>query len=346
MLTFGVEYEFIYAFEKRNLDTHFKRALDHWGNDLKNYLRHRLEYKDQDPSLATESRIQKTSSDIQSPTPEPDSWYFTNDASLGCIHREVAEAFNIQVKRVKDSWNFRGIELISPPMKYDHMSDWIPQIVQVDKVLTGIRDSTTGFYTEAALFNDTTGFHVHMSYPQMENKANLMVLKYVAIIWAVCENGIGLVHPPHRHHSVTQYARSLRIKFNPYSHERFAERIYAANSLEALQALIGFESGYSQVKFSNGREDKPLTIEFRQHRGTCNMKEVIYWVKFCAGVVRLAHRYVAVGFDLRDPVALNELAQTIWLIVGLQQEEIGFFTRKMEEYADPEWQISLRSPQP
>jgi hypothetical protein len=247
---------------------------------------------------------------------------------------------------VKASWNFRGIELISPPMKYDHMSDWVPQLVQVDKVLTGIRDSTTGLYTEAALFNDTTGFHVHISYPRMGNEANLMVLKYVAIIWAVCENSIGLVHPSHRHPSVAQYARSLRIKFNPHSHERFAKSIYATNSLQALQSLISFNSGYSQVKFSNERGQKPLTIEFRQHRGTCNRREIVYWIKFCAGVVRLAHRYVAVGFDIRDPMALNELAQKIWLIVGLQQDELNFFRSKMEEYADPEWQISLRSPQP
>lgn len=344
VLTFGVEYEFLYAFQKQNLHNHFMRPIENLGDDVKNYLRHRLEYKDQQPSVMARSRIEKTSSDIQGSTPEPDSWFLTNDASLGCDFSEVAVAFNIEEKKMRELWNFRGIELISPPMNYDYMHGWIPQLVQVDTVLSGICNKTTGVYTEAAIFNETTGFHVHISYPDMENEANLMVLKYVAIIWAVCEHDIGLVHPRHRHHSVNKYAPSLRAEFDPYSHKAFADGIYAAKDLMELQALIGCAWGYSQVKFSDEREGKPLTIEFRQHRGTCYRKEVIYWIKFCAGVVRLAHSYVAAGFDIRNPVALDELQKKIWLIVGLQQEEIDFFRNKMQEYADPEWEISLRSP--
>lgn len=347
-ITFGVEYEFIYAFQTRVLEQFLNRPIDKVSLEIKGYLASRLQRKGADGSENLDSNIKTAETDDLSTTSEISnyaSWYVTSDASIGCMHEEVAEAFQTTEEEMANEWSFVGIELVSPPLSYDLRTDWLSQLQQVQDVLYGVPTPLTGKYTEGALSNDTTGLHVHMSFPEMANPDYLIVLKYVAIIWGVCEDSIARAHPPHRHHSILTYAQSLRVGCRPYCHEDYAWGILACATLEDLQsrlAVPGPEPGYAQVRFSNAREGKPLIIEFRQHRGTVSAKEVSNWVSFCAGVINLACKWVYLQLDIRNTETLMQLEHTIWVNVGLEQEQIAFFAKRSAEYWDPEWVISLR----
>jgi len=93
----------------------------------------------------------------------------------------------------------------------------------------------------------------------------------------------------------------------------------------------GKKVNWSYLRTDNGK-GRPRTIEFRQHAGTSDAREVGWWVRFVLGLVRLAHRYAGE----KEPVVMGIVSWDDgrigleWLMaeMGLEEEGKAYFLEK------------------
>lgn len=162
----------------------------------------------------------------------------------------------------------------------------------------------------------------------MQAPSDLNVLKELAVILIVYEEEIAKLHPPCRrpnHAATIGIAESNRMGIMEHPEDKNT-RLFDAST----KALIGkhgvhierirqdvrrimdkkelarymnaparwsYPDGnrHRQVNFLSlvRGDDYPSTIEFRQARGSLRPKDILMWVDFCLGLVRLAHLYHA-----------------------------------------------------
>lgn len=73
--------------------------------------------------------------------------------------------------------------------------------------------------------------------------------------------------------------------------------------------------------------DRPNTVEFRQHAGTLDVEEMTWWIRYCVGMVRLAHGLADRGAvpSCKDwDVAVELITDDLWNLVGFPQEGRDF----------------------
>jgi hypothetical protein len=98
-----------------------------------------------------------------------------------------------------------------------------------------------------------------------------------------------------------------------------------------------------QVNISLARGVKPTTLEFRQHRGTLNAKEIKWWTIFCATLFQYAHTLTESGIMIANVQPLGEengkvdflleySKKSILEHLGFPEEGVKFFRAKEKEY--------------
>ena len=108
-------------------------------------------------------------------------------------------------------------------------------------------------------------------------------------------------------------------------------------ALADLLDRIGKRKGHV-VNFSGLVKDgRPNTVEFRQHAGTTDAEEMYWWVRFCTGMVQLAHRYASTGEGCPIESWTDDRGvEVLFELMGFPSEGREFYKRKMEAYATAE----------
>ncbi|KAJ9669276.1 hypothetical protein H2201_000628 [Coniosporium apollinis] len=288
------------------------------------------------------------------------AWSISNDSSLnGLTKQALMEAFNDRIPTLEaaNDWDSSGVELISPPYAdIAHARD------EISTILSSLRGTSSSDY--GATVSTICGMHVHIGLPNNE-PFTITTLQHLAYLLVVYEEEISQLHEPQRHQAAEEIITNRenflhdgcaepveRIIINPETGKRERkqfvpifkplEEIRASlfETVDAapqpLERLLGFMGRHRAhiVNFSGlVREGRPNTVEFRQHAGTLDPQDVFWWVKFCTGLVQLAHRYTMTGeecpvSDWEDKIDIEDLFEAI----QFPEEGKEYFRKRMETY--------------
>ncbi|TLD25985.1 putative amidoligase enzyme [Venturia nashicola] len=291
-------------------------------------------------------------------------WILTADQSLESLkEEEKILAFPAKIKNEeKDHWDSYGIELVSPPYSEHDLST---AEADISSLLSALETPTSGITT-----NETCGVHVHIGLPSGECLP-IKVLQHLCKLLVIYEDEISRLHPLHRR-GRSDEIESNKIRFAAEGldnealdfvdrlvpdfdtgdmvmrkHESTYKAVHEIHRLlfdevdespdpiAQLQKLVGKARGMI-VNFAYlNRTNGPQTIEFRQHAGSIDPKEIGYWVNFCLGLVNLARRFAdEVGEcqvkHWKDRVDIGNLMEEM----GLEQEVEEFYGRKIAVHGD------------
>jgi Putative amidoligase enzyme len=262
---------------------------------------------------------------------------------------------------VYDSW---GIELVSPVYRSFrmHFNTMRRQVRSISDALT----SNAGNNKKdgvMALCSPDCGLHVHIG-----NGMDIVTLRYVGLLLVVYEDEILRLVPQWRRdevhrvsgimsnrqrflwdmsdiptvRQVTDEAGSaiedkFTYKFQPLNRIRdmiFKPNLSPADKLGDLQDLMGGK--HRLVNFSYlARNERPRTLEFRQHEGTLDPKAIEAWVRFCIGLVQFAWDIA----NARQHFPVHAWDDRIWiedLFIGMNLEACfaNCFRRKIKSFGD------------
>lgn len=291
-------------------------------------------------------------------------WILTADQSLESLKdSDKTLAFPAKITETEGGeWDSYGIELISPPYS---ASDLSTAEADISNLLGSLETPTSGITT-----NETCGMHVHIGLPTGECLP-VKVLQYLSLLLVIYEDEISRLHPSHRRGRTDEIdsnkvlfaaeyitnepldfmdrptpnfetgASTMRKHESTYKAVHQIHRLLfdevdaAANPVEQLQKRMGRRRGMI-VNFAYlNRSDGPQTIEFRQHSGSLDAREIGCWVTFCLGLVRLAWRYADGEGECgvkhwRDRVDIGDLMEEM----GLQEEVMTFYENRVKGFGD------------
>lgn len=206
-----------------------------------------------------------------------------------------------------------AIELKTPALD---CSD--PALKQVETVVR-LLDSKFNLYT-----NESCGLHVHVG--NQDRGFTLRTLKNFCSLITAFKHQLDSLHPPNRLKNA--YAKSMRMRSNPVASP--AESLIIIDELETVGELISqfhYSSGDKLLAF-NFSVDRLLafnflnlqespyrtnTIEFRQHKGTLDVKLITNWVMVAYNLVDMSHTDSA---DFRDLIK-NNVHRTKYTVIDL-----------------------------
>ncbi|KAF7890531.1 hypothetical protein EAF00_008846 [Botryotinia globosa] len=216
--------------------------------------------------------------------------------------------------RSSKRWDSYGIEVVSRVLKSDDHRD-TAELEEIVKALKGTGDELyEGFITNQC------ALHVHVEAP------DLPILKELVCILLIYEEEISRLHPRCRRpgHPVARgnlisnrlhtllgadyitYEETVQEIWDQpadtslYKKRRTIQQIRdevgQLRDERELAGYIGFPLTHTSrlVNFQSLRtSSRAHTIEFRQARGSLNVKDVTQWVDFCLSLVQLAEYYVS-----------------------------------------------------
>lgn len=218
---------------------------------------------------------------------------------------ETQVLFPLTLRRMRgEGWSYLDLEINTPVLRYCPKA-----LEQLEKVLKAViakfNDGTNWqFYA-----NKTCGLHVHVgkqarAEDKMTNAGHpFFVTRNLLTLVAFFEKQINTVFPPSRIEG--QYAiplsSSMRAKRNTYG---IAEAIETSRGYRELADVMGayiFATYNIQPLLCMDYTDRVdgssfKTFEFRQHHGSVDSDDILSWVRFVCGLVRLCHRAGEVGF--------------------------------------------------
>ncbi|KAH0534048.1 hypothetical protein FGG08_007345 [Glutinoglossum americanum] len=199
-----------------------------------------------------------------------------------------------------------GMELVSPTMPTT-----LPVMEKLrENDLPYIHEQLTPEKIPGCRFwvNSSCGMHVHVSIRDFGTRNfEFLTIQNLIAFWGVYEKEIERLHPEHRRHPRNIYAASLRsaAPHDPKDTDlRVAQwlfRVYSCKNFSDLRDLTDGSAGRGDardskvniVAYSPRDTDtiRPLrepTIEFREHAGTLDPKDIFCWIMFVTRVVRFA----------------------------------------------------------
>ncbi|CAF9921024.1 hypothetical protein IMSHALPRED_005070 [Imshaugia aleurites] len=204
-------------------------------------------------------------------------WTVTNDPSIETNNREEEKFLECDV------------EIKSPAL---HLCS---------KALGRVRDLVHLLTREFNVsVNNTCGLHVHIG--NGRRGFPLQTLKQFSIMTAMFEHQLNSIHPAHR--LSNPHAKGPSAIFqgqNPWDTVREIQR---CRTKDQLALLYKNDEGYVDRRFAYNlcpvvsRPSK--TIEFRQHEGTLDERQIVNWIHLAGGVVDAMHK-----------ISANDLAQLI-----------------------------------
>jgi hypothetical protein len=285
------------------------------------------------------------------------AWAVTQDESVGADVRELARHFRIHQEEFLKQFGWANVELVSPVLSTvdDSWTEHFRQIQMQLSPQTGIG---------AAYTNSTCGLHVHLSLEDQPNGLPLQMLKNLVIMWAIWEETLEAMHPYKRRAANNHYAQSLwphkRAVEDPVltphalfmPRKTFASLVYAAADADDIKKLLqpsAYGAKYSKINISapNFRgKPKPVTIEFREHRGTTNAMEICYWVVFLTHFAAYVSNETERGWVYVDEMQLLDTnlethfpdffagLTHLFALIGLPSYIQEWFLNKVNEYEE------------
>lgn len=280
-------------------------------------------------------------------------WTILGDPSLQGLSRETIAEITASKSRNHDSW---GIEIVSPVLNTEEIATFTPKMEQLLTSLAYSQTSGVG-----ATINDHCGFHVHIGKPD-NSDFSVKTLQYFALTIAIYEQELLRLCTPNRsndpdlkitnrenlmssYEPVERAGRSGNYTF-PYVPVRIIREMLCLSQEEGTTALANIVDrivrtmGNSKGKYVNfsylkRRNDRPPTIEFRQHEGTTDPVAITYWIEVCHGLVRIAEQF-ATGQKIFPVVDWDD---RIWIedlfkLMELSERTRSFYKRKMLTQGD------------
>lgn len=148
-----------------------------------------------------------------------------------------------------------------------------------------------------AFVTNTTALHVHIEAP------SLRALKVLAFVVVIYEDELSRMHPlcqQPEHYTARNSIETNRTSFTSRDGslfspaEIFHEIFGKALSFNGLIKLMNPEpvGRHRLMNFTYANRGRDInTIEFRQHRGTLDFKDIKMWTIFCANLVNFAKHY-------------------------------------------------------
>lgn len=292
------------------------------------------------------------------------SWILTADQSLEALRdNEKVSAYPLKItKNDKDDCDTYGIELVSPPYSEGELSN---AEVNISSLLGALDMPTSAITT-----NTACGLHVHVGTPTGECLP-LKFLQHLSELLVIYEDQIIRLHPFHRRQRTDEIrsnkepslaepfavpldfidrlapwewdSNKLVVKkhesrykaVHEIHHVIFDEVDQAVDPIAQLQKRMGPTRGLIASFAYLNRKDGPQTIEFRQHAGSRDAKEISNWFKFCLALVKLAWRCVD-GDGLckvqhwKDKLNIVDLMEDM----ALEDEVKAFYKKKIGDFGD------------
>ncbi|MCJ1437240.1 hypothetical protein MMC27_006626 [Xylographa pallens] len=206
-------------------------------------------------------------------------------------------------------WDSQGAELVSRVFTLTNDETGFPEINELCNRLKG-----QPCHLHGATASPKTGLHVHMKHAHGDiDHETLQNLLYILVMY---EKQINTLLPRHRRTDSTSDTAQNELRSNctnvhypddndpppnqayPTTERPLTEvrtRIFEQEG-SVLHGLIFLSGGEKKraVNFTNLLDDpdkpiRPHTIEFRQHESVLRGEMIQYWVRFCAGLLRLAN---------------------------------------------------------
>ncbi|MCJ1397625.1 hypothetical protein MMC11_000821 [Xylographa trunciseda] len=206
-------------------------------------------------------------------------------------------------------WDSQGAGLVSRGFKLANSEAGFAEINDLCNKLKG-----RPCHLHGATASPKTGLHVHMKAANADT--GLATLQYLLYILAMYEKQINTLLPPHRRTDSTNDTVQNELRSNcinihtvdrvtppgtqgypatelPLDHVRMTIFDNIGNALGGLVYLSGGDEkrvvNFTHLLGGFGKPDGPHTIEFRQHESVLRGQMIKYWVRFCAGLLRVAH---------------------------------------------------------
>ncbi|KAI9838604.1 MAG: hypothetical protein M1819_004918 [Sarea resinae] len=318
-----------------------------------------------------------------------DDWWVENDTSLqaasrGRLQRELGP-LRIRAEDELERWDSAGVEVVSRVFSTrdldggdDAGAGTSAASAEISTILATLRGEGQALYK--AFVTDLCGMHVHVGLPD-GRKYPHVVAQQLALLTLTHEDAVSSLLLARRRTTGSQ--NELNIASNKAVHMLEAEydtrtvvvdaatgetceeerpRLYApvadlrrrifegqGKELPGFCHLMGGGKGYYVNWSYLQRLDLPNTIEFRQHAGTLDPEEVIWWVRFLVRLVRFAFK-LANDAETADGVRGWWLGkdwadfniEELWTAMEFPAAGRDFYRRKIEEYKvesapEPEW---------
>ncbi|KIW50690.1 hypothetical protein PV05_09478 [Exophiala xenobiotica] len=258
--------------------------------------------------------------------PEDDSdlfqhWVLTTECAVKFpkSDRQISAWSNDQIQDLGER-TFVGLELISPILAVpdlevsDHESESLAEVNQYLDILTRRSSARAPYHFIAG--PKSTSVHVHVGLEPSENgqvALPLDIVRHLAWIVICFEDVFTLLHHPERH----GYQRTKsdgRAKSNRAAYGREpGVTHHSCKTFSLIDAFlqifrdeIGFDKygkrwlgdmlsdRYCFVNFTNAvplsHQTQKMTVEFRQHHGTLDKKDINEWILFVTAIIKTAER--------------------------------------------------------
>ncbi|KAK7893922.1 hypothetical protein LTR67_006623 [Exophiala xenobiotica] len=212
-----------------------------------------------------------------------------------------------------------GLELISPILAIpdlevsEHESESLAEVNHYLDILTRRSSAGTPYHFMAG--PKSTAVHVHVGLEPSENSQvaiPLDIVRHLAWIVICFEDVLTLLHHPERHgyRGTKSYERanSTRAVYGSGIRE-----VHSCKTFPLIEAFLeifrddiqSYVNGkawlgsldrdrYCFVNFTNaiprGHQTQMMTVEFRQHHGTLDKKDIDEWIIFVTAIIRAAER--------------------------------------------------------
>lgn len=268
-------------------------------------------------------------------------WCVTTEDALRPSRMQYAQINELPHDAVRQKFYVGAAELVSPVTQID--ADWVPMYEQIHTDLKF--DGEKGLY-----YNGFGGLHVHFAFQGA--KIDLRTAQNVMALYGLYEREIGMwLHVRRRDlkHPIQEspFCHSIRNGMEKlpgmrYTPQDFTDRIYATKSPYELRVEVstGHRGEYSDsndywvryakralhktvaVHISPYRDNKPLTIEFRQHEATDDPVDIRWWVEFCARLMRLASSHTQMGINIQDDESSSDILVNRSLVENVTKTSI------------------------
>lgn len=182
--------------------------------------------------------------------------------------------------------------------KRDLTMELVSPILQGMEGLQSLRQVLTHVRRLGIATNKTCGFHVHVdaSSSSSSRLSSLSSLKRLAQCFCAVENAFDLIVSNHssttngRKANSHRFCRSNRLAFGERSNRQRWDQIQGVTSRkELVQWMNPNQDRYRKLNMTNlCRDDRPSTVEFRQHGGVEDVSRAEAWVRlvirFCQAV--------------------------------------------------------------
>mmetsp|Transcript_6989 Transcript_6989/g.7967 ORF Transcript_6989/g.7967 Transcript_6989/m.7967 type:complete len:433 (+) Transcript_6989:202-1500(+) len=236
-----------------------------------------------------------------------DSWKIVTDSSIEASNDDLC------------------FELVSPILKGDGEEG----LGQLRNIMDNVK--RIGIATNASC-----GFHVHVDAEAGSILASLDAQKSVSQCFVATENAFDLiVATSRRGTNSNRYCQSNRIAFGSMSNRQRWNEIESATSRGQLVRMMNPNyDRYRKLNLTNlTKNNRPSTLEFRQHQGVQNLREAEVWVRliltFCRNAMTQKQKYICMLSE--KSTVKNELRALFELVGDQGIEQVFTVDRKLFE---------------